>query len=317
MGQPGVFAACVAMMSAQPLLINLAASKVDEHRLPADTFMLAVETLKVLLCALVLVGRRLAGQEAAIWCGFRHSAAFAVPAGLYLLMNVLKVLAARALAPPVFQLLASTKIIATAVTSRLLLGRHLTAMQWAAIVVLTAGVALGQHRDEGGAANGSSGLPAASEVPLVPVLIMLLNSCISALAAVYTEKVLKARQSASLSIFATNLHMASHTLLVNLAKACVSEAPVLTHPGNLGWRTWTALGNEAVNGILVSTLMRHADSIVKNYAFSASIFTTALISVPVLDYWPQWPFLLGSVLVLCSMAMYTREGRSQSAKKSA
>mmetsp|Transcript_64205 Transcript_64205/g.187868 ORF Transcript_64205/g.187868 Transcript_64205/m.187868 type:complete len:316 (-) Transcript_64205:162-1109(-) len=313
MGKPGVFAACVAMMSMQPLLINLAASRADEHRLPADSFMLAVETLKALLCVSALACRWACGQEAALWRGFRHSAAFAVPACLYLLMNTLKISAARALAPPLFQLLASTKVIATAVSSWLLLGRSLTALQWAAMVLLTVGVALGQHRDSSGTA-GSLSL-ADLEVPLVPVLIMLANSCLSALAAVYTEKVLKAQQSASLSIFATNLHMALHTLLVNLAKASVCEAPVLTHPGSIGWRTWAALGNEAVNGILVSTLMRHADSIVKNYAFSASIFATALISVPVLGYWPQWPFLLGSLLVLCSMAMYSREGRSHSPKK--
>mmetsp|Transcript_14323 Transcript_14323/g.39291 ORF Transcript_14323/g.39291 Transcript_14323/m.39291 type:complete len:314 (-) Transcript_14323:97-1038(-) len=313
MGKPGVFAACVAMMSMQPLLINLAASRAAEPRLPADTFMLAVEGLKVLLCSAVLAFRRLTGQEAAVWCGLRHSAAFAVPAVLYLLMNTLKVSAARELAPPLFQLLASTKIIATAVSSWLLMGKHLTALQWAAMVLLTVGVAVGQLRES--TSQDGPGLPA--EAPLLPALVMLLNSCLSALAAVYTERVLKAQQSATLSIFATNLHMASHTLLVNLAKACISDAPVLAHPGSLGWRTWAAMGNEAVNGILVSTLMRHADSIVKNYAFSASIFMTALLSVPVLDYWPQLPFFLGSLLVLCSMAMYTYDGRSQSAKKSA
>jgi len=313
MGQAGIFAASVAMMSLQPLLINLAAS--SEQPPPADAFMVAAEILKVLLCTAALLCRRAAGLEAALWCGFGHSAAFAVPAVLYLVMNVLKVLAARALAPPLFQLLASTKIIATAVTSWTVLGKSLTPLQWAAMVLLTAGVALGQHRDDGGVGRGSGGPTA--ELPLLSVAIMLLNSCLSAFAAVYTERVLKARQSASLSIFAANLHMASHTLLASLAKACVSEAPVFPHPRELGWRTWAALGNEAANGILVSTLMRHADSNAKNYAFGTSIFTTALIAAPVLDYWPQRPFFLGSLLVLCSMAMYTYRGRPESAKKSA
>mmetsp|Transcript_36773 Transcript_36773/g.114457 ORF Transcript_36773/g.114457 Transcript_36773/m.114457 type:complete len:326 (-) Transcript_36773:35-1012(-) len=325
MGRPGVFAACVVIMSLQPVLLNLSASQPEQPGLPPDVFMLAAEAMKVLLCVLALACRRALGLEAAVWCGVGHSAAFVVPALLYLAMNVLKVAAARAIAPPLFQLLSSTKILTTAVSSRLLLGRVLTVPQWAALVLLTVGVALGQRRDDGGAAaagaaasGGSPSRPAAEEaVSLVPAAIMLLNSCISALAAVYTEKVLKARQSVSLSIFATNLHMASHTLVVNLARACVSGAPVLAFPSSLGWRTWAALGNEALNGILVSLLMRSADSIVKNYAFAASIFATALLAVPVMDHRPQWPFFVGSLLVLCSMVLYTHQGWTQGTKKAA
>merc|ERR1712032_1073080 len=122
--------------------------------------------------------------------------------------------------------------------------------QWAAVVILTIGVALGQQWD--------GTLPL--DVQVAPVLMMCFNSVLSAFAAVYTERVLKARGSAALSIFATNLHMAAHTLLVNGAKAAVWQAPVLVSPQTLGWRTWIALGNEAVNGILVSAIMRHADS---------------------------------------------------------
>eukprot|EP00418_Pyrodinium_bahamense_P052356 CAMPEP_0179164686 /NCGR_PEP_ID=MMETSP0796-20121207/80849_1 /TAXON_ID=73915 /ORGANISM="Pyrodinium bahamense, Strain pbaha01" /LENGTH=326 /DNA_ID=CAMNT_0020867187 /DNA_START=14 /DNA_END=994 /DNA_ORIENTATION=+ len=326
MARVQVFAACVVMMSLQPLLIHLAASQEEELRLPAETFMLVVEGLKLLLCGCALAWRRVAGQEAAVWRGIRHTATFAVPAGIYLVMNVLKVLAARALAPPLFQLLAATKILATAVASWMLLARGLTPVQWVAMVMLTLGVGLGQHRVGSGPTSrrpqydaaplGSLSLDGAA-VPLLPALIMLTNSCLSALAGVYTEKVLKARQSASLSIFAMNLHMAFHTLLLNSVKACIWQAPALASPRAIGWRTWAALLNEAVNGILVSTLMRHADSIVKNYAFSTSIFTTALISVPILHYWPQWPFYAGSVFVLCSMGMYSQGSCAEARKRSA
>lgn len=314
MGRPEIFAACVVMMSLQPLLINLAGSK-DEQPLPPDAFILVVESLKVLLCTSAIACRRVAGVQDTLWCGLRHTTHFAVPATIYLVMNVLKVVSARALAPPLFQLLAATKILATAVASWLLLAKQITSMQWAALVLLTAGVSLGQHRDTTSKAD-SGGVPGTGAA-LIPVLIMLINSGLSAVAAVYTEKVLKAQQSSALSIFATNLHMALHTLLVNGVKLCVWEAPPWTSPLSLGWRTWVALGNEAVNGILVSTLMRHADSIVKNYAFSTSIFATAIISAPVLNYWPQPSFFAGAALVLASMGMYTNGGPSKDARKRA
>eukprot|EP00418_Pyrodinium_bahamense_P050369 CAMPEP_0179186828 /NCGR_PEP_ID=MMETSP0796-20121207/92679_1 /TAXON_ID=73915 /ORGANISM="Pyrodinium bahamense, Strain pbaha01" /LENGTH=307 /DNA_ID=CAMNT_0020890847 /DNA_START=14 /DNA_END=938 /DNA_ORIENTATION=+ len=307
MARVQVFAACVVMMSLQPLLIHLAASQEEELRLPAETFMLVVEGLKLLLCGCALAWRRVAGQEAAVWRGIRHTATFAVPAGIYLVMNVLKVLAARALAPPLFQLLAATKILATAVASWMLLARGLTPVQWVAMVMLTLGVGLGQHRVGSGWRSGA----------VAPCAHHAHEFLLSALAGVYTEKVLKARQSASLSIFAMNLHMAFHTLLLNSVKACIWQAPALASPRAIGWRTWAALLNEAVNGILVSTLMRHADSIVKNYAFSTSIFTTALISVPILHYWPQWPFYAGSVFVLCSMGMYSQGSCAEARKRSA
>lgn len=145
------------------------------------------------------------------------------------------------------------------------------------------------------------------EVPFVPAVIMVVNAFFSASGAVYTERVLKAQQSAALTIFATNLHMSAHTLLLNGAKACLWEAPALPSLWAIGDWTWAALANEAVNGLAVSALMRHADCIVKNYAFSTSIFTTALISVPMLGFWPNFPFLAGAMLVALSMYLYSRE----------
>merc|ERR1711948_15192 len=113
---------------------------------------------------------------------------------------------------------------------------------------------------------------------------------------------------------ATNLHMSAHTLLVNSAKVVVWEVPDFISFGSLGWWSLAALANEAVNGILVSAIMRHADSIVKNYAFSTSIFATAALSVPTLGYWPDPHFFVGAVLVVVSMALYTNGGDAQALK---
>lgn len=294
-----IFGASTAIMSLQPLVLHLAnqRSSADERMRP-DGFMITVEIMKIALCGAVILGRRAMGIETRVWCGFRHTLHFAVPAAIYLVMNIMKVTAARAIAPPVFQLLASTKILSTAVASWALLHRHLTPMQWAAMLLLTLGVAMGQYR-------GTSFEEAvAQDLPLLPTFIMLLNSAFSAFGAVYTERVLKAQQSAVLTTFATNLHMSAHTLLMNGLKAILWEAPELPRPWTFGPWSWAALSNEAVNGLCVSALMRHADSIVKNYAFGASIFATTGLSVPLLDFWPQNSFFIGAVLVLMSMYFY-------------
>lgn len=300
-----IFAASTAIMSFQPLVLHLANERgTKEEKMGPDTFMLAAELLKIGICAAAVLGRRILGLDCRVWCSLRHTFAFSVPAALYLVMNIMKVFAARAITPPVFQLLASTKILATAVASWALLNRHLTRMQWAAMLVLMVGVALGQQTP---ASVSSVGV---EDVPLLPTVVMFVNSGLSSLGAVYTERVLKAHQSAVLTTFATNLHMSGHTLLMSAAKACFWEATVLPRPWTFGPWTWAALINEAVNGLLVAALMRHADSIVKNYAFGASIFLTVGLSAPLLSYTPQPFFFIGACLVLMSMYLYARGGAS-------
>lgn len=298
-----IFGASVGIMSLQPLVLHLANERsTKDEKISADGFMLAAEAMKITLCGAVHLGQKAMGLERRAWCGLRHTLAFAIPAAIYLVMNIMKVTAARAIAPPVFQLLASTKILATAVASWALLKRHLTPMQWAAMLLLTVGVALGQWR-------GSFSGAVVQDVPLLPSVIMAVNSGLSALGAVYTERVLKARQTEVLSTFATNLHMSGHTLLMNGAKAFLWEGTSLPRPWTFGAWQWAALINEAVNGLLVAALMRHADSIIKNYAFAASIFMTAGLSVPLLNYWPEFSFFVGAVLVLLSMYLYARGAR--------
>jgi len=300
-----MFAASIILLSLKPVLLHIAAAWGGGEQLPPDHFMFLTEALKLVICSVAVAARRAAGLESKIWVGFRHTSAFTIPAALYMLMNIFVVVAGRRLPPPTFQLVASTKIISTALASWAILNKNITPAQWIAVVLLTAGVALGQWRN--------SNLVA--DEPFVPVLLMLINSCLSALAAVFTEKIIKAHSNAALTIYATNVHMAAHTLIIstcaNALRANIwqaAEPVVLPALSRLAPLTLLALGNEAVNGVMMSLLMRHADSIVKNYAFGLSIFTTAGLAVPLLDYWPPPFFYVGATLVVFSMGLYASNG---------
>merc|ERR1712107_498564 len=109
----------------------------------------------------------------------------------------------------------------------------------------------------------------------------------------------KAKQQASLSIFATNIHMAAHTLLIN------GIMLVLWNGGTIRLQLPShavvpALINEALNGIVISLLQRRMDSIAKNYAFSVSVFVTAGLSAAVLGYRPSLQFFCGAGLTVLS-----------------
>jgi len=292
-----IFIISVVLMSLKPLLLHLTRG-VGHTPLAPIQFQLTAEVLKVLLCATAVGVQRIKGLPAPVWCGWAHTAAFAPPATVYLTMNLLTVWAARVLPPPVFQLVANMKILFTAVAAMLVMSQTLTRKQWMALASLTVGVMLGQWQ------GGNL------EAPLSGVLVMLLNSFLSALAGVLTEKVMKANQSASLSIFATNIHMALHTVALNV--------PVLI----AGYGVWyqfqypsiadgVALLNEALNGIVISLLMRRIDSIAKNYAFSISVFVTAGISSVVLQYRPSTQFILGAILTLFSIWLYAHDTSSK------
>jgi len=268
--------------------------------------------MKVVICSCVLTWRMATGppSSARLWCGLWHTAAFASPAGVYLVMNIFSVYAAALIAPPMFQLLANMKIMTTAVVGSLLLARSLAASQWAAVTLLTFGTLLGQWSGQQGTLEGHASM--------FEFLLMLFNSTLSAIASVLTERLLKGRGSEQLSIFATNFHMAVHTILLN------GIALLLVGALGWGWAQWPspfhlrgcvllALTNEALNGILLSSIMRSADSNVKNYAFGVSVFSVVGFSALIFGYFPRPGFFVGAAVVLVSMVLYTH---GAAAKKS-
>eukprot|EP00913_Durusdinium_trenchii_P002142 g1979.t1 len=345
-----IFIVSAVIMAMKPLLLHLTGDAVREDvALPPAFFQLAVEALKALICVLVLLLRRqtlgeqgvlvsayacayagnirwqhmaeMCGLSAVVWNGWWHTASFALPAAVYLLMNVLTVIAARLLQPPMLQLIASIKILGeerlsvsrprkesnviliTAIASRIVMSKKLEPLQWLALVLLTVGVAVGGR----GKSTMESG--EVSEVPLLGVALMLFNCTLSSLGGVLTERALKQRSSGELTIFATNLHMALHSLSMNASALSLVTSAELPRLELLQMSDFVALSNEALNGILISLLMKRIDAIAKNYVFSVSVFTTAAMSAVVLRLWPPWQFYLGSSICAASMALYAQGGR--------
>jgi len=277
----------------------------DIPALPVAHFQLAVELAKIAMCIVAILGCYLRGMDVTVWRGWSHTMNFALPAIIYLVMNGIVLHVARTLPPPTFQLLANTKILATALASWMFLARQITSVQWLALVLLTVGVALGQWR--GGTVNGSSGTDSEA-APTSSIVLHVFNSCLSAIAGVLVERALKAPGSRGMPIFAVAMHTSMHTLVVNsLALVVFREAmPPLTRWPNAV--DCVAISNEAVNGLLMAQLMRRLDSIAKNFAFSSSIFVTAGLSAVFLGYRPPQFFYVGTALAAASGCLYARQG---------
>jgi len=223
-------------------------------------------------------------------------------------MNVLSIRAARLLPPPTFQLVANLKILFTAVAAKLVRGQDITSRQWCALVLLTLGVAVGQWR-------GTELTAGAGQGQLLGVLLTVVNSALSSLGGALTENVLKSAGSARLSIYARNIHLAAHTLVLNSLfilgapylssltsgdGAADSPLAALRTPSQM---ETIAVLNEAANGIIISFLIGRWDSITKNYAFGMSVFASAGLSAVFLQHRPTWNFYLGSCITFASLAL--------------
>jgi len=290
-----VFSIATLMMALKPLLLHLTRSSAGAAISP-ECFQLAAEMLKLLICSVALVVRRMLGLQATLWPGAKHSVLFSMPATVYLLMNVMTVRAARLLTPAIFQLVANLKILCTAFASWAILSRQVSSAQWLALVLLTVGVTIGQWQGKGAGDTGQSSS--------FGVLLMVINSCLSALGGVATEKLLKGSATGQLSIFATNVHMASYTLLLNgFVVLSMQGLPELQTPTPT---VLLALINEAMNGILISLLIRQLDGIAKNFAFCISVFVTAGLSAYFLGHHLAAEFYMGSLITSVAVVMYTR-----------
>ena len=293
----GLFATATIFMSLKPLLLHSTITEGGETMSP-EHFQLAAEALKLCICSVCLAARRMTGLPAPLWRGVRHSLHFAITAAIYLVMNVLTVVAARALAPPVFQLVANLKIAVTAVASWLLLSATLSVAQWVALALLTVGVAMGQ-----GQGDVREVVTSASDLASPGVLIMVGNCCLSALGGVSTELLLRGRSGAGLSIFSTNVHLAAYTLLLNSVFLSVRGLSVCPAPHSR--RVLLALANEAANGLVISLLLRRLGTIAKNFAFSVSVFVTVGLSALLLGFRPQARFYSGAVITCLSVVLYS------------
>lgn len=302
-----VFSASVTLMSLKPVLVHNAQAA-GTAPLDAKFFLLFAEALKVAICLAALGWRytMLGPGTAKLWKGLQHTAPFAWPAAAYLVMNWSTVYAMAAIPPATYQLIANVKIMTTAVLGWMVLSRQLRPTQWVSLVVLTFSTALGQWAGHEGPLDAS----------VRNFFWVLFNATISAMGGVLTERVLKAEDSRDLSIFATNIHMAAHTLALNGAALAASSAWAGRPPlPRLSRSALLALGNEALNGILLSSIMRFADSNVKNYAFSISVFTTVGVSAPLFGYYPRPGFFVGAVLVIISLCLYTRPAVAKQKQK--
>ncbi|XP_027697323.1 probable UDP-sugar transporter protein SLC35A4 [Vombatus ursinus] len=263
--------------------------------------VLWTELTKLLLSACSLMARR----QPRLWDTppWRQAAPFALSALLYGANNNLVIHLQQYMDPSTYQVMSNLKIGSTALLYCLCLNRRLSARQGLALLLLTGA----------GACYAAAGLqdpqgllppPPAAAMPLhvtpLGLLLLLLYCLISGLSSVYTELLMK-RQRLPLAL--QNLFLYSFGVLVNLG-LYVGGGP---GPGLLeGFSAWAGLVvlSQALNGLLMSAIMKHGSSITRLFVVSSSLIVNAVLSSALLHLQLTAAFFLALLLIGLAVHLY-------------
>jgi UDP-sugar transporter A1/2/3 len=233
-----------------------------------------------------------------------NSGKMAVPALMYLFMNMLGFVSLNRIDAGTFAVIQQSKIFFTALFQWVFFGRTLSQAKMCALFTLVLGVLLIslEARPSHTACTSGAGETPSSAVEqqgfagyILGVVAVTLDCLLSGLATVYFEKVLK---TTTLTVWDRNVQLAFYSMLIYIPWS------VYDHPADPlhGWSRNTVvvalLG--AVGGILVALVIKYADGLAKNISTASSIVITAAASHYLFDGPMNHAIVIGSMVVVAS-----------------
>ncbi|ORY01481.1 nucleotide-sugar transporter [Basidiobolus meristosporus CBS 931.73] len=275
----------------------------------ASTAVVFAETLKTMVCLACIYRdcrkwttftKVLSSEVFDNWVEVKR---MMIPSGLYAVQNNLLFIALSNLEAVTFQISYQLKILSTALFSVSLLGTRLSRNRWFSLVLLMIGVILVQLPTTSSAPSAeSSGL----ERPFIGLVAVSLACLSSGFAGCYFEKMIR---SGTTSMWIRNLQLGIPALLFSLIAMVLSDGKAIMRGGlfqGYDTLTWMVILNQALSGLLVSMVVKHAGNILKSFANSLSIIISSLISFYLFGFQPSPLFTIGSFLVIGATLLYSR-----------
>ena len=195
------------------------------------------------------------------------------------------------------------KILTTAMFAVIILRKKLKGFQWIALVILTLGVVMVQL------ATSDSGTKASKteQNRILGCFAAIGACCCSGFAGIYFEKILK---GSDVSVWVRNVQLSFLSLPLGVLTALVSDWTELLDKGFFfgydGFVCYLVVLN-AVGGLLVAMVVKYADNILKGFATSLAIVLSTLASMFLFDFSLNFQFILGVVLVISSIFLYSHD----------
>ncbi|XP_064624812.1 UDP-N-acetylglucosamine transporter-like isoform X2 [Lineus longissimus] len=283
----------------------------DGPKYLSSTAVVMAEAMKIVACICILFyqhGSSVPGLLAVLQEEIINkpvdTAKLAVPSGLYTIQNNLLFLALSNLDAATYQVTYQLKILTTALFSVLMLNRKLDVMKWVSLVLLMAGVALVQMPGETKAAVKE--ISASSQ--LIGLGAVLCACFSSGFAGVYFEKILKGTSS---SLWVRNIQLGVFGVIIGLVAVFLNDRDAVFKDGffqGYHMTTWIVISLQAFGGLVIATVIKYADNILKGFATSLSIILSTVISYYILaDFMPSKLFFIGAGVVISATFLYAKE----------
>lgn len=239
-----------------------------------------------------------------IFCNIKESIKVLVPAALYALQNNLAFYALTNLEPATYQVAYQLKILFTAMFSVLLVNKRIRRKQWLALLLLTTGVYLVQSSQD----EGTRTIVHEGEKNRFLGLLSVIACCMSSgFSGVYFERLIKF--SANQSLWIRNFQLAIFCLTISTFGMFYQDYQAIQIGGFLqgySYLTWIVVFLQAFGGLIVASVVKYADNVLKGFATSMSIIFSTLLSYYLFDNFnPSMYFYIGASTVIISTFMYS------------
>lgn len=263
---------------------------------------LSVEVFKI-FASFVLAVHALRAQDAPITKSMllplKKVVAYAVPALLYMIKNLLQYVVMEYVEAPSYQILKNLNVLTTATFYCLILKKKVSKLEWCSLTLMTIGCVVSQLENDSNAVM---------QISTNGLLLSMIMALLSSFAGVYTELVMKSEVKRDVNV--QNLYMYSFGILFNVATFRLPGFQLDAENGVLHGFTplvWLMILNHAFAGIAVSYVMKYNNNLNKVKATSLAMALTTLISVIFLGYTLKIQFLLGFATVAISLFIPTLE----------
>lgn len=185
-----------------------------------------------------------------------------------------------------------------------MVNKHIRRKQWLALFLLFVGVALVQLPQNDHGQNDTSIEGRNRLVGLLAVVACCLSSGFSG---VYFERLIKINVKQSLWV--RNFQLAIFGLSISTFLMLYQDFNEIQAHGLLqGYSsiTWIIVFLQAFGGLVVATVVKYADNVLKGFATSISIILSTLLSFCIFDNFnPPTSFYCGATIVIISTIMYS------------
>ncbi|CAL8157537.1 unnamed protein product [Prunus armeniaca] len=257
-----VAALLTVLTSSQGILTTLSQSN-GKYKYDYATVPFLAEVFKLAVSSLLLWRECRISPSVRMTTDWKSVRLYPIPSIIYLIHNNVQFATLGYVDTSTYQIMGNLKIVTTGVLFRLFLRRKLSNLQWIAIVLLAVGTTTSQVKGCGEASCDSM-----FSAPIQGYMLGILSACMSALAGVYTEFLMKKNND---SLYWQNVQLYTFGVIFNIARLLFDDFRGGFENGPWWQRlfngynltTWLVVLNLGSTGLLVSWLMKYADNIVK------------------------------------------------------